>query len=258
LVETRQLPTHYFKLAVTELAKSKSSGKSVGHSPQFREDRRRTISTIQVKWVEALKGLGMGVAVAAAHAESPEAAAAIAKSAARHALLPLDPPERARFLGTVYEATFDTPKRHELVARVFKDAFATATDLPQITDEDRALLDFARLAAFEVIFAAVAKHVADSAAVAKSPKAAAAFAKDVVTGLVKFTVKQFPSNTDLFDFMDVALDKAVAAAWAENCRPQARDAIYSTKVAVQEIMLEVFKKSWDSASRDVAPPVAPT
>ena len=256
LVFVRSFPIEYFTLAVTELAKSKRA------SPEFREEQRRTLSIVQVKWGEALKGLVMGVAVAAANAESPEAAAAIAKSAARHALAPLDPPERARCLGTVYEATFDTPQRHELVAGIFQSAFTAAVDRPQNTDEARDALDFARLAAFEVIAAAVVKHVVDSAAAARSPEAAVAFAKAVVLPVVK----QFPHHAPLLYFMHSVLDKAEAAAVAENSRSRELYAIYSTCQAVGRVLLEVIQE-WldaaeaapaDSASRDVAPPVAPT
>ena len=260
LAETRQVATEYFTIAIPELRKSGFN------KNQFLEDRRRTIAAIQDKWAEALKRLGLGVAVAAAHAESPEAAAAIAKSAARHGLIPLDHAERARFIGTVFDATFDTPKRHALVATVFRSAFATATHHPEITDEDRALLDFARLAAFEVIAADVAKHVLDSAAALESPEAAVAFAKAEVLPVVK----QFPHHLPLLHIMEAVLDKAEAAAVAENCRSRELYVMYSTR-AVGQVILEVIQE-WmmqeerdaaeaapaDSASRDVAPPVAPT
>jgi hypothetical protein len=262
MVEIRRIATEYFTIAVPALAKHKSTATT----PKFREDRERTIAALQGKWREALKGLLIGVAVAAVttfYAEGPEAAAAIAKSGARHALNPIDPPERARFLGTVFDATFDSPKRHELVAVLFRKAFAGAkADLNVKTDEARAALDFALFAAFEVIAADVAKHVVHSAAAAESPEAAVAFAKAVVLPVVK----QFPHHPPLLYFMDSVLDKAEAAAVAENSRSRELYAIYSTCKAVGKVLLEVIQE-WqdaaeaapaDSASRDVAPPVAPT
>ena len=111
----------------------------------------------------------------------------------------------------------------------------------------------------------VAKHVVDSSAAAKSPEAAAAFAKDVVTPVVK----QFPHHLPLLRIMEAVLEKAEAAV-AENCRSRELCVMYSTR-AVGQIILEVVRE-WmmqeerdaeeaapaDSASRDVAPPVAPT
>jgi hypothetical protein len=260
LAMIRRIATEYITKAVRALPV-----KSRAQMEEILEDRRRTIAEIQGKWAETLKALGLGVAVAATHAESPEAAAAIAKSAARHGLIPFDHAERARILGTVFEATFDSPKRHEVIARMFRCAFAAANDQPETTDEDRAFLDFARLAAFEVIAADVAKHVVDSAAAARSPEAATAFVKDVVIPVVK----QFPHHLPLLDLMNAVLEKAEAAAVAENCRSRELYAICSTR-AVRQVILEVVQE-WlieerdaaeaapaDSASRDVAPPVAPT
>ena len=258
MVEIREIATEYFTIGVPTLRKSGLTSKD-----EFLEEKRRTIAAVRVKWVEALKALLQGVVLAAAHAESSDAAAAIAKSAARHALAPNDPPERARFLGTVFEATFDLPKPHELVAETFQAYFAAAVDFTGNTDQTRALLDFARLAAFKVIAADVAKHAVDSAAAARSPEAAAAFAKDVVTPVVK----QFP-HVSLFAFMDAALDKAEAAVIAENrSGPLELYASYSTKIA-RETLLELAQERRqefarliqeaeaapaDSASRDVAP-----
>ena len=107
---------------------------------------------------------------------------------------------------------------------------------------------------------------APNAAAARSPEAGAAFAKDVVTPVVK----QFPHHLPLLHIMEAVLDKAEAAAVAENCRSRELYAKCSSR-AVRLVLLE-FVKEWlmqqqsetaeaapaDSASRDVAPPVAPT
>ena len=127
-----------FKRNATGLAdlyvEDAASDCSASQSVFLRNHAIEAINSINDGLTRGVRVMANSVARAAVNAESPKAAAAIARSAAKRAFASIL--ERRRdIVGTPFENAFDIPQRHDASETAFRDAFAAVERLYVTVEE---------------------------------------------------------------------------------------------------------------------------
>ena len=141
--------TDYANLCVEAASAMNTGDCSASTTADFRIKAIATVNCLNDNLTNAVRVMAKAVAMAAFHAESPKAAAAIARSAAKRAFASVLE-RREDIVGTPCENAFDTPQRDDDSEMAFEDAFAVIERL-NLTDEESDNISAAVNAVFTVV-----------------------------------------------------------------------------------------------------------